>query len=66
MPAPSKNSKPIPEIVAERTLWQSYQALPPTTRMKFSVAMAVFAATGLAVSNYLEKTMPADQPPENK
>jgi hypothetical protein len=34
--------------------------------MKFSIAMALFAATGLAVSNYLEKAIPAEQPSENK
>ncbi|KAJ6575413.1 hypothetical protein B0H19DRAFT_641838 [Mycena capillaripes] len=68
MPPPfaMKNRKPIPETVADRTLWQSYLALPAKTRMKFSIGMALFAATGLAVSNYLEKAIPAEQPSENK
>ncbi|KAF8215909.1 hypothetical protein K438DRAFT_1954594 [Mycena galopus ATCC 62051] len=50
--------KPIPETVAERTLWQSYRALPANTRLKFSVGMAIFAAAGITVSNYLEKKIP--------
>ncbi|KAJ7786612.1 hypothetical protein B0H16DRAFT_1491088 [Mycena metata] len=53
--------KPLPERVADRTLWQSYLALPANTRLKFSVAMAVFAVTGLAVSNYLEKKISASE-----
>ncbi|KAJ7361447.1 hypothetical protein DFH08DRAFT_952005 [Mycena albidolilacea] len=75
MPPPAMNKKakpfpaqkPIPEPVAERTLWQSYQALPANTRLKFSVGMAIFAATGIAVSNYLEKKIPVPEPSaENK
>jgi len=77
MPAPSamkknrkpisETRKPIPETVAERTLWQSYLALPANTRLKLSVGMAIFAATGIVVSNYLEKKIPVpEQPAENK
>ncbi|KAJ7675321.1 hypothetical protein B0H17DRAFT_1080967 [Mycena rosella] len=59
--------KALPESVADRTLWQSYLALPASTRLKFSVAMGLFAVTGIAVSNYLEKKIPVqEQPSENK
>ncbi|KAJ7161287.1 hypothetical protein C8R43DRAFT_1123757 [Mycena crocata] len=53
--------KPTPEPVVERTLWQSYLALPAGTRLKLSVGMAVFAATGLAVSNHLEDKLPVQE-----
>ncbi|KAJ7103245.1 hypothetical protein B0H15DRAFT_811572 [Mycena belliarum] len=58
----------IPEAVADRTLWQSYLALPAATRLRFSVGMALFAATGIVVSNYLEKNIPvpAEEASKNK
>ncbi|KAJ6621074.1 hypothetical protein B0H10DRAFT_1012460 [Mycena sp. CBHHK59/15] len=64
MPAPSR--KPIPDSVADRTLWQSYLALPASTRLRLSIAMGVFATTGLLVSNYLEKNIPVHEEPPSK
>jgi len=67
MPANKNGRKRIPESVADRSLWQSYLALPAKTRLQLSVALAVFAAGGLVVSDYLEKKIPAqEQRPSEK
>ncbi|KAJ7170192.1 hypothetical protein C8R46DRAFT_226512 [Mycena filopes] len=66
-PVPEKPlPKRVPAQVADRTLWDSYLALPPKTRLQFSLAVGAFALTGLAVSNYLEKKIPAEIDAENK
>ncbi|KAK7063978.1 hypothetical protein R3P38DRAFT_3164976 [Favolaschia claudopus] len=69
MPQTRKPPPPGPESVAERSLWQSYLALPANTRLKLSVGMAIFAATGIIASNYLEKKIPVtvtEPPAEDK
>ncbi|TFK77427.1 hypothetical protein BDN72DRAFT_891169 [Pluteus cervinus] len=41
-----------------KTLAQSYIALPARTRLYFSLGVCAVAATGLFVSDYLEKSYP--------
>ncbi|TFL03671.1 hypothetical protein BDV98DRAFT_591508 [Pterulicium gracile] len=43
-----------------KTLLQSYQALPPKTRLLFSVSVLAFAGLGMLVSDQLEQRIPAN------
>ncbi|KAJ8084530.1 hypothetical protein PM082_003302 [Marasmius tenuissimus] len=54
---PAQNSQPV----ANRTLLQSYKALPASTRLRFSLAMCGVAITGIAISNWLEKRIPTEK-----
>ncbi|KDR85728.1 hypothetical protein GALMADRAFT_383011 [Galerina marginata CBS 339.88] len=39
-----------------RTLMQSWTAIPPRKRLLISLGVCVFGATGLMISDYMEKT----------
>ncbi|KAK7465462.1 hypothetical protein VKT23_005439 [Stygiomarasmius scandens] len=51
---------------ANRTLAQSWAALPASTRIRFSLAMCGVAIAGIYVSDYLEKSIPTDPQTESK
>ncbi|PPQ69791.1 hypothetical protein CVT26_014179 [Gymnopilus dilepis] len=53
---PHLRAKPDLPPPSNRTLLQSWGALPPRTRLIISSGICVFALTGLMISDYLEKT----------
>ncbi|CAO1619809.1 unnamed protein product [Parajaminaea phylloscopi] len=42
-----------------RSLWQSYQALSPRTRLQLGIGLAVFSGVGILISDQLETVLPA-------
>jgi len=64
---PSNDTKPkIPpglrrNPIANRTLAQSYAALPARTRLNLSLVVCAVAAAGLLVSDMLEEKIPAQK-----
>ncbi|KAJ3903655.1 hypothetical protein F5879DRAFT_138270 [Lentinula edodes] len=57
-----KNSVPsaTSKTAANRTLAQSWAALPASTRVKFSLGICAVAAAGIYLSDVLEKRMSAE------
>ncbi|KAG1795698.1 uncharacterized protein HD556DRAFT_369042 [Suillus plorans] len=49
-------------VVANRSLWQSYKALPARTRLYISMAVCSVGAVGIYVSDCLEKKYPVASP----
>ncbi|KAL0951620.1 hypothetical protein HGRIS_008301 [Hohenbuehelia grisea] len=46
--------------VRNRTLWESYNALPSQTRLKISLLLCATGIAGIIASDYLEKRKPAE------
>ncbi|CDH51621.1 predicted protein [Lichtheimia corymbifera JMRC:FSU:9682] len=42
-----------------KTLWGSYKALPPRTRVWIGIGGMAFATCGMLVSDYIEQQFPA-------
>ncbi|KAI3609469.1 hypothetical protein WG66_001258 [Moniliophthora roreri] len=63
LPRVMDRKRPQSNPVTNRTLFESYKALPASTRLRFSLAMCVVAATGIAVSDWLEKQIPPGSEP---
>ncbi|KAI8077888.1 uncharacterized protein BX664DRAFT_343738 [Halteromyces radiatus] len=44
-----------------KSLWGSYKALPPKTRIWLGVGGMVFATAGMVLSDYIEEKRPATE-----
>ncbi|KAJ3730853.1 hypothetical protein DFJ43DRAFT_453047 [Lentinula guzmanii] len=58
---PSSTSK----SAANRTLAQSWAALPASTRIKFSLGICAVATAGIYLADVLEKQIPVEQREKN-
>ncbi|KAF5385026.1 hypothetical protein D9615_001231 [Tricholomella constricta] len=65
MPANDAKSKPTGNPIANRTLAQSYAALPARTRLYFSLGVCAVALAGIMISDQLEEKIPA-KPSDNQ
>ncbi|KAF7436458.1 hypothetical protein PC9H_003291 [Pleurotus ostreatus] len=51
--------------VTNRSLWQSYNALPPSARLKISLGLCLVGIAGIVASDFVEKKVPAPQQTSN-
>ncbi|KAL4267928.1 hypothetical protein AB1N83_001018 [Pleurotus pulmonarius] len=49
--------------IRNRSLWQSYNALPPSARLKISLGLCLVGIAGIVASDFIEKKVPASQIP---
>ncbi|KAI0094426.1 hypothetical protein BDY19DRAFT_988272 [Irpex rosettiformis] len=57
-PNPRKDFRELP--VSERSIWSSWAALAPKTRLKVSLVVTGVALAGIFISDKLEQKLPAE------
>ncbi|EJU02786.1 hypothetical protein DACRYDRAFT_21746 [Dacryopinax primogenitus] len=60
--APAKKVAPSSEKKPAISMWQSYNALSPRSRMIFGISLFIFAGAGLYISDKLEERLLASSP----